>query len=81
MQTVTYADACENLNALIDKVVVDRAPLTVICEGGKAVVLISDSKWASIEETFYSLQSATSVERLLDATGRFERGDEGIPLP
>ena len=82
MQTVSYSEARENLKAMIDKVVADRAPLTITRQRGEGAVLISQSEWASIEETLYLLSSPVNAARLLDAVRGFEAGDElAIALP
>jgi antitoxin YefM len=82
MQTVTYSEARENLKAMIDKVVADRAPLTITRQRGEGAVLISQSEWASIEETLYLLRSPRNAERLLAAARGFEAGDkEAVPFP
>lgn len=78
MQTVTYSEARENLKAMIDKVVADRAPLIITRQRGEGAVLISESEWASIEETLYLLRSPKNAQRLLEAVRGFERGDEGV---
>jgi antitoxin YefM len=45
-------------------------------------VLISESEWASIEETLYLLRSPTTAERLLEAVRGFETDDDNaVPLP
>jgi antitoxin YefM len=53
MQAVSCTQARRNLNAMIDKVVADRAPLTIRCRGGEGVVLISASEWALIEQVLH----------------------------
>ena len=55
MQTVTYSDARENLKAVLDKVVADRAPTLITRQRGENVVLISASEWAGMEETLHLL--------------------------
>ena len=50
MQAVSFTEASENLEAMIDKVVADRTPLAITLERGEGAVLISASEWASIEE-------------------------------
>ena len=52
MQAVSYSEARENLKAMIDKVIADRAPLAITRQRGEGAVLISESEWASIEEFF-----------------------------
>ena len=81
MQAVSYSEARENLKAMIDKVVADRAPLAITRQRGEGAVLISASEWASIEETLYLLRSPANARRLLEAVRGFEAGEEGVPFP
>ena len=83
MDAVSCLEASENLEAMIDKVVADRAPLAITRQRGQeGAVLISASEWASIEETLYLLSSPKNAERLLEAVRGFEAGDaQGVPLP
>lgn len=74
MQAVSYAEASENLEAMIDKVVADRAPLAITCEQGEGAVLVSASEWASIEETLYLLRSPKNAQRLLESIAELEAG-------
>jgi antitoxin YefM len=80
MQTVSYSEARDNLKAVIDKVIADRAPITITRQRGGGAVLISEEEWASIEETLYLLSSPANAKRLLEAVRGFEAGDEGVPL-
>ena len=83
MHAVSYSEARENLKAMIDKVVADRAPLAITRRRGQeGAVLISASEWASIEETLHLLSSPKNAERLLEAVRGFDAGDaQGVPLP
>jgi len=54
MQAVSYDEAAENLEAMIDKVVADRAPLAITLERGEGAVLVSASEWATIDRTLHS---------------------------
>lgn len=54
MQAVSYSEARENLKAMIDKVVADRAPLAITLERGEGAVLVSASEWAAIKKTISS---------------------------
>lgn len=78
MQAISYSQARENLKAMIDKVIADRAPLTITRQRGEGAVLISESEWASIEETLYLLRSPKNAERLLEAIKGLDagKGDE-----
>ena len=81
MHAVSSSEAHENLEAMVDQVVADRAPLAITRQRGEGAVLISASEWASIEETLYLLRSPKNAERLLEAVRGFEAGDEGVSLP
>ena len=61
MQAVSYNEAAENLGAMIDKVVADRAPLAITLERGEGAVLVSASEWASIERAIYSPRLASNA--------------------
>lgn len=82
MNAVSYSEASENLDTMIDKVVADRAPLAITRQRGEGVVLVSASEWASIEKTMHLLSSPKNAARLLEAVRGFESGDDGaVPLP
>lgn len=81
MQAVSYNEAAENLEAMINKVVADRAPLAITLERGEGAVLVAAREWASIEETLYLLRSPKNRERQFDAVRGFDGGDEGVPFP
>lgn len=74
MQAVSHFEARENLDAMIEKVVADRAPLAITRERGEGAVLISASEWASIEETLHLLRSPTNAKRLLASIAELETG-------
>ncbi|NNM78648.1 type II toxin-antitoxin system prevent-host-death family antitoxin [Sphingomonas sp. ID1715] len=75
MQSVSYSEARENLTAVIDKVVADRAPIAIARQRGEGAVMVSASEWASIEETLYLLRSPKNAERLLEAVRGLEAGE------
>ena len=75
MHAISYSEARENLKSVIDKVVSDRAPIAITRQRGEGAVLISESEWASIEETLYLLRSPKNAERLLEAIRGLEAGE------
>lgn len=77
MQSISISEARANMKALVDRVVADKAPIAITRQKGEGAVLISESEWASIEETLYLLQSPRNAERLLDAIRGLNAG-EGI---
>lgn len=74
MQAISYSEARENLKAVIDKVVADRAPIAITRQRGEGAVIVSASEWASIEETNYLLRSPANAKRLLEAVRGLEAG-------
>lgn len=81
MRAVRLEDADETLEAMIDRVVADRAPLAITRQGDEGAVLISEREWASIEETLYLLRSPKNAERLLEAVRGFEAGEDSVAFP
>jgi antitoxin YefM len=75
MQAISYSFARDNLKAVLDKVVAGRAPIAIARQRGEGAVLISESEWASIEETLHLLSSPRNAKRLLDAVRGLEAGD------
>jgi antitoxin YefM len=74
MHAVSYSEARENLKSMIDKVVADRAPIAITRQRGEGAVLISESEWASIEETLYLLRSPKNAQRLLESIAELDAG-------
>jgi antitoxin YefM len=74
MQAISYSEARENLKAVIDKVIADRAPLAITRQRGEGAVLISESEWASIEETLYLLNSPANARELLASIAELDAG-------
>ncbi len=76
MNSISFSESRANLKALMDRVVADKVPVTITrARGQENVVLISESEWASIEETLYLLSSPRNAERLLTAVRGLEAGD------
>jgi antitoxin YefM len=77
MKAISYSEARENLKSVIDRVVADHAPIAITRQRGEGAVLVSESDWASIEETLYLLRSPVNAARLLDAIRGLDAG-EGV---
>lgn len=76
MRMMSFSEVRANLKAVMDLVVADKAPVSITrARGQEGVVLISESEWASIEETLYLLQSPRNAERLLNAIRGLEAGE------
>lgn len=74
MAAVSYSYARENLKAVIDRVVDDHLPIEITRQRGEGAVLVSESDWASIQETLYLLRSPANAKRLLDSIAELEAG-------
>ena len=74
MAAVSYSYARENLKAVIARVVADHLPIEITRQRGEGAVLVSESDWASIQETLYLLRSPANAKRLLEAVRGFEAG-------
>ena len=74
MRAISYSEARENLKSVIDRVVADRAPIAITRQRGEGAVLVSESDWASIEETLYLLSSPRNAARLLASIAELDAG-------
>ena len=75
MQTVTYSEARENLKAVMDKAIADRAPVLITRQRGENVVMISAEEWAGMEETLHLMASPANAKRLLEGIARMNAGE------
>lgn len=74
MDVLSFAELREDLQAVMDKVVSDHAPLVVAREGAEAVVLVSLADWNAMEETARLLQSPGNARRLQAAIAELSAG-------
>ena len=74
MRAISYSEARENLKSVIDRVVADRAPIAITRQRGEGAVLVSESDWASIEETLYLLSSPKNSARLMASIAELDAG-------
>jgi len=74
MRAISYSEARENLKSVIDRVVADRDPIAITRQRGEGAVLVSESDWASIEETLYLLRSPANARELLASIADLDAG-------
>jgi antitoxin YefM len=70
----TYSDFRLKLKSYLDQVFVSKTPLFVTRTKGENIVVLSESDYESLMETFYLLKSPKNAERLLRAVDDFEQG-------
>jgi antitoxin YefM len=75
VNVLTYTDTRANLKSVMDRVVDDRAPVTITRQNGEAVVMVSLADWHAMEETAYLLSSPTNAERLREAVRQLDAGE------
>jgi antitoxin YefM len=75
MKAISYSEARENLKSVIDQCVDDHMPIAITRQRGEGAVLVSESDWASIEETLYLLSSPKNAARLLASIERLNAGE------
>jgi len=75
MRAISYSEARENLKSVIDSVVADCTPIAITRQRGEGAVLVSESGWASLQETLYLLSTPANAARLLDAIRGLEAGE------
>ena len=70
-----FSKARANLKALMDRVVDDKVPVKITRQNGEAVVMISESEWAGMEETIHLLSSPENARRLMEAIRGLDAGE------
>lgn len=71
----TYSDFRQNLKAYLDKVFKHHTPLHITRTRGENIVVLSESDYESLMETFYLLKSPRNAERLQRAVEQYKRGE------
>lgn len=70
----TYSDFRLKLKSYLDDVFKNQSPLFVTRTKGENVVILSQSDYDSIMETFYLLKSPKNAARLLSAIEEYNQG-------
>ncbi len=69
-----FSKARANLKALMDRVVADKIPMKITRQNGEAVVMVSESEWASMEETLHLLSSPANAKELMESIAQLDAG-------
>lgn len=70
----TYSDFRQKLKGYLDEVLKSHSPLYVTRTKGENVVVLSESDYESMMETFYLLKSPKNAERLQRALDQYQQG-------
>lgn len=74
MRAITYKTLRHNLEATLNQVCDDRAPVVVARDDQPAVVLMSLEDYEALEETAYLLRSPANAKRLSEAIDALDAG-------
>ena len=74
MRAVMSSEFRANMATMLEKVTNDHMPLTVVRQGGKNVVVVSEEDWAGMEETLYLLGNAANARALFDSIAELDAG-------
>ena len=74
MRAVMSSEFRANMATMLEKVTDDHMPLTVVRQGGKNVVVVSEEDWAGMEETIYLMASRANAERLMQSIAEADAG-------
>lgn len=72
----TYSDFRQKLKCYLDEVVKSHSPLYVTRTKRENIVVLSESNYESLMETFYLLKSPKNAERLQRAVEQYQQ-DKG----
>jgi len=70
----TYSDFRQKLKTYLDEVFKSNSPLFVTRTKGENIVVLSESDYESIMETFYLLRSPKNAERLQRSIEQYQQG-------
>jgi antitoxin YefM len=74
MNVFTYYHTRENLRAVMDRVVEDRAPVIIARHKGEAVVMVSLADWNAMEATAHLLSTPANARRLRASIAELDAG-------
>ena len=76
----TYSDFRQKLKSYLDEVFKSNVPLFVTRTKGENIVVMSESDYESIMETFHLLKSPKNAKRLQRAIDQYQRGEGKVKV-
>lgn len=74
MKVLSSDEAQTDLEAVMERVANDHAPVLVTRQGGESVVMISLADWRHMDETDYLLSNPVNAKRLMDSIAELDAG-------
>jgi len=74
----TYSDFRQRLKTYLDEVFKSNSPLFVTRTRGENIVVLSESDYESLMETFYLMKSPKNAQRLQRAIEQYEQGKGAV---
>jgi antitoxin YefM len=76
MQDISYTQARNSLNAVIDQVVATHEPALIRRREGGNIVLLPEQTFNSMQETLHLLSTTVNAQRLLRSVDQLNAGKE-----
>lgn len=74
MNAIAYAEAFSHFAEVLEKVCDAHAPIVIIRDHQRPVVLMSLEDYEALEETAYLLRSPQNARRLIESVAELESG-------
>ena len=74
MHVISYTEARNSFEAVIDKVIDDQAPTLIYRRVGGNVVVLPESTYNRLQETLYLLSNPVNAEVLLRSVAQLKEG-------
>jgi antitoxin YefM len=75
MRTISFTEARDNLNKVLDQVVNDVEPIVINRSGEADVVVMSLYEYSSLMETVHLLRSPANAEHLNRSIAQYKEGN------
>jgi antitoxin YefM len=75
MRTISFTEARDNLNKVLDQVVNDVEPIVINRSGEADVVVMSLHEYSSLMETVHLLRSPANAEHLNRSIAQYKEGN------
>lgn len=74
MEVLTYSDARSELKRVMDRVILDREPVTITRKNREAAVMVALDEYNAMVETLQLLRSPENARRLRRSIEQLDKG-------